>query len=289
MQQPTDAQFQYLTGQSRLSFAALLPHFDILSADVASTGMLDIRYGDGHRECFDFFPARGRPRATLLFFHAGYWQSRDKSTFRFIAPAFTRRGLHVALVNYPLCPQVSLGELVDATRRGVVAVHRHVLARGQGDLPLLASGHSAGGHIAVELALTDKLADDDTQPSPRIHGVLAISGVYDLAPLVDTTLNRALGLDAESARRHSPVGRVGAVAAPALFAVGGAETRAFLVQTQRMHAAWQDAGHPSTQLMVDGADHLTVLEDLVASDSSLHGAVLDWVDQAVAQAQVQTA
>lgn len=282
MQPPSNAQFQYLTGQSRPSFAALLPHFDILSADVASAGMLDIRYGEASRECFDFFPARGRPRATLLYFHAGYWQSRDKSTFRFIAPAFTRRGLHVALVNYPLCPQVSLAQLVDATRRSVGAVHRHVQERGQGDLPLLVGGHSAGGHIAVELALTDSLVQNPS--GPRIHGVLAISGVYDLAPLIDTTLNQALGLDADSARRHSPVSRVGPVAAPALFAVGGAETTAFLVQTQRMHAAWQDAGHPSTQVLVDGADHLTVLEDLVASDSRLHGAVLDWVDQAVAQA-----
>ena len=281
-----DAQFQYVEGQSRPGFATLIPQFEAWSvAAVASSPActLDIRYGEAARETFDFFPADGNPaRATLVYFHAGYWQSRDKSTFRFIAPAYTRHGVHVALVNYPLCPHVSLGHLLDAARRAVAGVHTHVAARGQHGLPLVAAGHSAGGHIAVELGLTDwaHSSGGNTPPTRGVDGVVALSGIYDLAPLVDTTLNTHLGLDATSARRYSPLWRVGAKAPHALFVVGGDETPAFLDQNQRMVDAWQHAGHPVHGEELPGADHFTLLSQLVQHGSRLQRSVLALVERA---------
>ena len=271
-----DPQFQYVEGQARPGFAMLIPQFEAHSAAAAVAGTLNIRYGEAARETFDFFPANGAARATLVYFHAGYWQSRDKATFRFIAPAFARHGIHVALVNYPLCPHVTLGHLLDAARRSVLAVRGHVSALGQGDLPLVAAGHSAGGHIAVELGLTDWA--QHSAPARTVHGVVALSGIYDLEPLVATTLNTHLGLDAARARQHSPLWRVGSVAPPALFAVGADETPAFLDQNQRMADAWQHAGHPSAVNVVAGADHFTLLEQLVQSGSGLQCSVLALVD-----------
>lgn len=268
-------QFQYVEGQGRPGFATLIPQFESLSAAAAKDGQLDIRYGEAARECFDFFGA-AKPRATLVFFHAGYWQSRDKSTFRFIAPAFTRDGVQVALVNYPLCPHVSIGHLVEAARRAVTAVRAYAAALADADLPLVAAGHSAGGHIAVELGFTRWAAQQP--PAPGIDAVLALSGIYDLAPLVGTTLNVNLGLDAASALRHSPLWRVPPLAPPALFAVGGTETPAFLAQTDAMHRAWLAAGHPSTQLVVDDADHFTLLNALVDKNSPLHRGVMRLID-----------
>jgi len=269
-----DAQFQYVTGQGRPGFATLLPDFEARSAAVASAGVLDIRYGEAARETFDFFPATGTARGLLVYFHAGYWQSRDKSLFRFIAPAFTAQGLQVALVNYPLCPHVSLGHLLDAARRGLVAVRTHAAAHGGADLPVVVAGHSAGGHIAVELALLESTAP--------LAGVLALSGVYDLAPLLGTTLNVNLGLDASTAQRYSPLHRVPAQATralpPAVFAVGGDETPAFLRQNQQMAQAWQQAGHPAQVEVVAGTDHFTVLETLVRAGSPLQRRVLALVD-----------
>ena len=273
-------------GQGRPGFATLIPQFEAWSAAAcaaAPASTLDIRYGEAARETFDFFPANGgTARATLVYFHAGYWQSRDKATFRFIAPAFTRAGLHVALVNYPLCPHVTLGHLLDAARRSVLAVRGHVSALGQGDLPLVAAGHSAGGHIAVELGLTDWA--QHSAPARTVQGVVALSGIYDLVPLVATTLNTHLGLDAARARQHSPLWRVGGKAPPALFAVGGDETPAFLDQNQRMADAWQhggDAGHPSAVNVVAGADHFTLLEQLVQNGSGLQRSVMALVERAV--------
>lgn len=270
------AQFQYVEGQGRPGFASLIPQFEALSRAAATQGMLDVRYGEAARETFDFFPA-AKARATLLFFHAGYWQSRDKSTFRFIAPPFTGQGVQVALANYPLCPHVSLADLVQAVRRATQAVRSFAAQRNPEPLPLIAAGHSAGAHIAVELACTRW---QQPASAPVVHGVVALSGVYDLAPLLDTTLNAHLGLDQASAARHSPLWRVPPVAPPALFAVGAAETPAFLAQSQAMHDAWCAAGHPSSLQTVDAADHFTLLQELVRSESALQRGVLGLVEQA---------
>ena len=119
-----DSEHQYVTGQFRPTFPALLADFAARSAAAVATAgcELDLRYGAAERQTFDFFAARGSCRGTLLYFHAGYWQSRDKADFRFIAPAFNDSGLNVALVNYPLCPEVSLAELVQACRAAPAAV-----------------------------------------------------------------------------------------------------------------------------------------------------------------------
>ncbi|MCO5100727.1 MAG: alpha/beta hydrolase [Burkholderiaceae bacterium] len=270
------AESEYVTGQYRPTFPAMLAGYEARAADAVQSERceLDLPYGSRPRETFDLFVAHGAARGVLVYFHAGYWQSRDKSGFRFLAPAFTRRGLHVALVNYPLCPTVDLATLLDSARRSIPAIGACVAARADdaaqasGDpararrsMPLIVSGHSAGAHIAIELALT--------RPTLDVAAVIALSGIYDLLPLIDTTLNRNLKLDAESARTHSPLFRVAAGSAPALFAVGAAETTAFVEQSRRMHDAWLARGNRSTLQVVHGADHFSVLGEFVTEGSVL--------------------
>ena len=264
-----DAQFQYVEGQARPVFPSLLADYEARGAATVSAQpcTLDLPYGPGMRETFDFFPAAGAAQGTLLYFHAGYWQSRDKAGFRFIAPAVTRRGWHAALVNYPLCPSVSLAALLDAGRPPVPAVAAHAHSLDRCALPLVAAGHSAGGHIAVELALTDW--PRTANAAPGIDGAIALSGTYDLAPQLATTLNQKLGLDAGSAAAHSPLHQARAGMAPALFAVGGAETPAFLDQSTRMHQAWLAAGNRSDLEVVADADHFSLLEAFTAADGAL--------------------
>ncbi|GAA4352541.1 alpha/beta hydrolase [Variovorax defluvii] len=261
-----DPQYQYVQGQARPSFPALLADFQARSDAAAATSpcRLDLRYGPAQRQRFDLFPAHGRPRGIMAYFHAGYWQSRDKSLFRFIAPAYAEAGLHVALVNYPLCPEVSVAALVDAASACVPAIRAEA---GDG-LPLLLAGHSAGAHIAAELALRRSPAE------PPVAGVAALSGIYDLVPLVSTTLNEKLQLDADGARACSPLHRVRAAVAPALVAVGAAETPAFLAQARDFHRAWTGAGNPAVLHEEDGADHFSLLEAFASRGQRLFDRVL---------------
>ncbi|MDM0066797.1 alpha/beta hydrolase [Variovorax sp. J31P207] len=274
-----DPQFQYVQGQTRPGFPSLLAEYEAesLAAVAAGPCALDRRYGPSKRQTFDFFPARGRARGTLAYFHAGYWQSRDKSTFRFIAPAFADMGLNVALVNYPLCPSVSLPALVVAANACVPAIHLLSAESAADALPLVLAGHSAGAHIAVELALADNHADSKGH---AIDGVVALSGIFDLAPLVETSLNDKLRLDAASAAACSPLHRVRAPAAPMLVVVGEEETPAFVDQSRRLHEAWTDAGNRSALHLAPRADHFSLLRHF----ASPVGPLFEEVDALIASA-----
>ena len=260
-----DAEFQYLTGQARPGFPALFEDFERRSADAVQGGAceLDLRYGPAQRCTFDFFDAGPAARGVLMYLHAGYWQWRDKAGFRFIAPALVRRGLHVAMVNYPLCPTVSLAELTDTVRTAVPAV----LGRADAALPLVAMGHSAGGHLAMEMALTDWSAR--ALPMATVAGVIALSGLYDLAPLVQTSLNENLRLDAQSAAAASPLYRAAPGGPPLLLAAGADETPAMREQSRRMHEVWLAMGNPSVLHEEPNADHFSLLQRLVDPHSAL--------------------
>ncbi len=272
MNSADEATRQYMTGQLRPTHPALLGGFEQLSikATQALAPTLDIAYGPHPRQRFDFFVgAESAP--TIAYFHAGYWQSRDKSTFRFLASGWVAAGFSVALVNYPLCPEVDVATLTEAVRAFPPSFRDRMasLSRSQA---LIAAGHSAGAHLAVELALTDWTARGHAE-SP-IHAVIGLSGVYDLAPLIDTPLNAKLNLNQDSARAASPVGRVHPNMPPALFAVGGAETSAFLQQNAAMASAWSAAGNAGNTLVVEGADHFSLLSEFTMAGSPLSEATL---------------
>lgn len=260
-----DPEYEYLKGQARPGFPALFAEFEQRSAEAVRQGpcTLDLHYGVGERCTFDFFDAGPRARGVLVYLHAGYWQWRDKAGFRFVAPSLVQRGLHVAMVNYPLCPSVSLAALTETVRSAMPAV----LAHADAALPLIAAGHSAGGHLAMEMGLTDWAARG--LPTVEVAGVLALSGLYDVVPLAQTSLNENLRLDADSAMAASPLYRAVSNGPPLLLAAGADETPAMREQSRRMHEVWLAMGNHSALHFEPGADHFSLLQRLVEPGSAL--------------------
>jgi arylformamidase len=198
---------------------------------------LGVAYGPSPRQALDIFPSAS-PGPMSLFIHGGYWQGLGRSSASHLAAGLLAHGVGVAMVGYDLCPQVTLGEIVEQVR----VAARLLRARGRLDLVM---GHSAGGHLAAML-LADGLAP----------AALAISGLFDLRPLVATTMNRALGLDAAEAWRLSPLARPRP--AGRIFAVvGGEEGRAFAWQSRAIAEAW-GGGWES----LPGHDHFSIPAEL---------------------------
>lgn len=258
-----DPTFEYLTGQLKPAHPEMVEDF-VREGDEAVATLrprLDLAYGEHPRERFDLFTAPNAT-ATILYLHAGYWQGRDKSQFRFLARNWVGAGFKAAFSNHPLCPEVTLEELTESVRRAVPAVLDSAAEEN-----LVVIGHSAGAHLAVELALTDWPARGlDRNP---VRAIVGLSGVYDLEPLLATPLNDKLRLDRDTARAASPVHRVRAGMPQAIFAVGGNETAAFQAQSRDMCAAWREAGNTASTITVDGADHFTLLRHLDDPESNL--------------------
>lgn len=267
----------YVSGQARPHWPATIAGFVAKGeAAIAAEGVeIGLAYGAHPRARFDRFPATGAARAVVVFLHPGYWQMRDRTQFRFLAPVFTGLGCDFVVADYPLAPESSVAAITETVRGLVPAVAAGTRARRGRRLPIVAAGHSAGAHLAVELALAG--GDSDA----AVAAVIALSGVYDLEPLVATSLDRALRLDAATARAASPIHRVGAVGAPALFAVGGGETAAFVTQTRAMAAAWGAAGHAMRVEIVGDDDHFSLLAGLLEDESALGAAIAETIATAV--------
>ena len=264
---PADAAHAYVDGQLRSGQASLLQAFSAESAlSVAGWDpRIDVPYGQHPRAVFDFYRSPLPWHGTLVFLHAGYWQARDKAQFRFLAPPFLTVGVDVVLMNYPLCPDVTLRQLVAAVRGGIPKVLAYLAELGRGGRTLVVAGHSAGGHLATELALTDWPAGGIAEFP--IAGIVPVSGVYELAPLLATRLNDKLRLDENEARAMSPLHRVRAPLPRAAFIVGGAETPEFRAQSQVMHETWLGAGGASALTEVAEADHFSVLREFKAGSA----------------------
>ena len=211
-----------------------------------------LTYGAGERQALDLFAGDGAPGAPwALFIHGGYWQGMDRAFFSHMARGLNLNGIGVAVAGYDLCPAVRIGDIVAQMRAALEALS----ARTGG--PVVPFGHSAGGHLAACLLATEAAAP----------AALAISGVFELEPLIPTSLNAALGLDADEARALSPA-LWPAPAGKALdLLVGERESDEFHRQSRDMAERWGAAGVAVRCGTVADADHFTVLATFAEADS----------------------
>jgi arylformamidase len=223
-------------------------------------GRLNLRYGSGPRQTVDLFPAT-QPRGALLFIHGGYWRALDKSDHAFVAPPLVAQGIGVAVINYDLCPDVSIARIVDECREGVAWLRREGTRYGVPAERLVVSGHSAGGHLAAMLVATDWSA----LGSPSgLAGAVAISGVFDLEPLVQVSFNADLKLDRARARAVSPIHLRPRSSVPMLVAAGAEETSEFIRQSWLLWERWPECHSPGRRgpLFVPERHHFSVVSDL---------------------------
>lgn len=234
----------------------------------------DLRYGPGPKETLDLFLPKGRPRGTFLFLHGGYWRAFDKSDFSFVAPSFVAQGYAVAVANYDLCPDVSIAAIVDECRRAVAWVVRDGAPHGANPDRLVIGGHSAGGHLTAMLFASD-WATMGFASAPMAGGV-SLSGVHDLAPMVQFSYNSDFRLDHAEAARQSPALLAPRTPAPLLLAVGADETPEFVRQTRILWDAWPRNRPDGARgpMLVPGRNHFDVVVDFANAKSELTRATL---------------
>jgi arylformamidase len=235
---------------------------------------LDIPYGPSAAEKLDIFPAEGRSEALLVFIHGGYWRSRDKSDFSYLAPAFARRGVTLALPNYGLCPAVGIEDIVKQNLLAIAWLWHYGARYGVNPGRLYVAGHSAGAHLTAMMLAARWNTYMPNLPYNLVKGGLAISGIYDLEPLVHAPfLNGDIKLDQALARRLSPVNIPPATTAPLYTAVGGEESEEFKRQNALLARTWRYAF--AKDIPMPGCNHLTVLEQLADPGSALFKGAMD--------------
>jgi arylformamidase len=229
---------------------------------------LDRRYGDAAGESMDIFPARKGDGSCMMFIHGGYWRSLDKSDFSFLAPSWVDAGVSLAVVNYDLCPKVTVEEIVRQILRASRWLYLNAEQFGMDEDRLFVSGHSAGGHLTAMMMAALWPVFDRRLPRDLFKGGLAISGVYDLRPIVQVDwLNGDLRLDEAAATKLSPLFMPPATRAPVMTCVGGAESSEFLRQNHSLGERWKSAF--AGDIPMPGRHHFSVVDGLGEQSSAL--------------------
>jgi arylformamidase len=221
----------------------------------------NLRYGEHERETIDYFPAA--PGAPLfVWVHGGYWRRLSKDANAFVAEVPVRAGAAVALVNYPLAPEVDLDRIVASVRAG----HTYAVARAsaEGTLParVVAGGHSVGAQLAAAIAATAPL-----------DGLFALSGLYDLEPIRRSNVNETIAMDEASAIRNAPLHMPPARAGRLFVSTGEREQEEFHRQQRTYAAQWRAWNGDVTEIDAPGDDHFSIVLQLAQPESAISTAL----------------
>jgi acetyl esterase/lipase len=147
-----------------------------------------VRYGDAELQVVDLWlPAGKGPHPTVLMVHGGCWQTgiADRRIMNWISDDLRKRGIAVWNIDYRGVDREGggyPGTFLDAAA-ATDALRTHARRYNLDISPLVAVGHSAGGHLALWLAGRKRLPASSPlrtgTPLP-IHAVVSLGGLPDL-------------------------------------------------------------------------------------------------------------
>lgn len=237
----------------------------------------DISYGPTERQKLDIYSQKNsavkKGAPIFVFLHGGYWEEKmlTKDNSSYMAVPLTSAGATVVVVDYELCPDVSMDEIVAEVKRSMYYIFRLAKERQAGGIYL--SGHSAGAHLAALMLMTS-FQDDDAFDSELIKGAVLVSGIYDLRPLVKTSVNDSLKLTEEDAWRFSPANFIQEIAMQSrgrdiLIVVGEYDPPEFRRQSGEFEKSLRDCGIRTRYMDIPDTDHFNVMEKLQSATYSL--------------------
>jgi len=200
-------------------------------------------------------------RPLLIYIHGGYWQRLSAADSLFNANDAIAEGISLHAVEYTLAPFATIPDIIEEC---IIDVEKTITELQPTHVVL--AGCSAGAHLAAMCAREYAIAS-------QLSGVVLLSGIYDVRPLVVTDTNDPLHLTPESAAAISPQ-----LLAPthglsrALCAVGEAESSEFIRQNAEYADPMKLSGTTADTMVVPNRDHFDLPYDLLRRGT----AVGDW-------------
>jgi acetyl esterase/lipase len=245
-----------------------------------------IRYGEDPLQVVDLWlPDGPGPHPTVLMVHGGCWQTEiaDRTIMNWIADDLRRRGMAVWNIDYRGVDRGGgyPGTFQDAAA-AADALSDHA-ARYNLDLSrLVATGHSAGGHLALWLAARPRLPADSplrtANPLP-IQAVVSLGGLPDLE---EAARPPGSGCGTEVVARISG-GRFAETSVPRLVPLGMRQVLVNGMQDRIIPTAYAEgyagparaAGDDVTVRMIDRTGHV----ELIAPESAAWGAAAEEIER----------
>ena len=218
-------------------------------------GHAKLKYAS-HDDAWLWLAENATSQKLIVFVHGGFWRRLSADDGTFLSPAWLDLGFNAASINYSLCPSESLDTIVEQISQAI-----NFLTQKFAPQDMILIGHSAGAHLVAM-----KLCQPD---SPKFAGAIMVSGIFDLEPIVHTSVNDAVRLTEQTAKKLSPINLVDDAANTPLAVIWGEnETDEFKRQSQEFAAAWSSTKthSPAKQKQFAMRNHFDILYELTSRD-----------------------
>lgn len=252
--------------QAQLSDTALWA----LEAETRYQLQANVRYpsASGVELNLDIYSRRdvSTPQPTLLFFHGGFWVAGSKDTQLLALLPWLGKGWNVVNVGYRLGGTAPAPAAVVDAFHALQFVHANAAMYNIDVDRIVASGQSAGGHLALTLGMLDaqQYLGEGTAP-PRVAAVINWFGVTDVADVIagehksDTAARWFAGMPEaaalELAATLSPLKHVRDDLPPILTIQGDADTVVPYAQGLALHQALAATNVVNRLLTIPGGGH----------------------------------
>lgn len=170
-------------------------------------GILTDFYLPGLAATLRVAPTKG-PALLVVVVPGGGWQTADPVDYRPLAESLTAAGISTSLITYSTTSTgTQFPRPIDDVACAVRWSAFQLDALGYPPSEVIVAGHSAGGQLAMEVAVAgDRFGADCPMPPVKVDGVVGVAGVYDLSDpgLVSSDLFVDGGTAAERAE-FSPI------------------------------------------------------------------------------------
>jgi acetyl esterase/lipase len=164
-----------------------------------------------------------KKRPVVVFFYGGAWVKGRRVDYGFVGKAYAARGFVVVIPDYRKVPGVRFPVYVEDGAKAVRWTHDNIARYGGDPDRILLAGHSAGGYIAMMLALDQHYLTAAGVDPATIRAVAGLAGAYNFYPFTSARAVAAMG-NAPDPRQTQPITFARRDAPPLWLATGTADT-----------------------------------------------------------------
>jgi acetyl esterase/lipase len=234
----------------------------------------DVLYADGDaadapKHMLDLYlPANKTSFPVMVFYHGGSWRSGDRNLYGALGEKFAQAGIGVVIPSYRLMPKAPHPAQVEDTAAAFAWVYKNIAAKGGDASRIYIAGHSAGGHLVALLAMDPRYLKKYDIPETAIHGVAALSGVYDVSGVA--------GFGAQG-KEASPMQYLHAHAPPFLITYCEWDYQSLPKQARDFDAALKAKFVSSKLVYVPGESHISEIVNVIKDGDVTGAALLDFI------------
>ncbi len=197
------------------------------------------------------------PKPAIVFFFGGGWNGGSPDQFENQARHFAKRGMIAITADYRVKSRhgVQVMECVTDAKAAIAWVRENAQRLGIDPTKIVASGGSAGGHLAASTGTISGIGSDE-----RPNAMILFNPACTLAPIADWKPQGAKdGLSVErlgvEAQVISPAHHIGPHTPPTLILHGKADTTVPYASVVAFETAMKKAERPCKLVGYDAAGH----------------------------------